>query len=285
MICPQPAGGEMSEPEHAPPGVDPTRPSPARMYDYYLGGKHNLAVDREFGDRMIAAAPDLPDGVWANRAFHQRAAAWLAAHAGIRQFIDLGSGLPTQSNTHHAVHKVAPAARVVYVDHDPMVAAYAAELLTDDGTTAVITADLREPDAILAAPAVAALIDLTQPVGLLMTAVLHFVADGSDPWGLVARYVAATAPGSYLVLSHFTMDKMPPRAVQASKDIYAQGTAGIFPRSRPQIARFFDGLEFVPAQEGGEPDLTFVGSWRADDPEAADSDGSRGLLCGVARRR
>jgi S-adenosyl methyltransferase len=273
------------DPEEVPAGVDATRPSPARLYDYYLGGTSNFEADRQAAEQIREQLPELADAAWANRGFHGRAAVWMAAERGIRQFIDVGSGLPTQSNTHHAVHKVAPAARVVYVDHDPMVAAYAAELLTDDGTTAVVTADLREPDAILAAPAVGALIDLTQPVGLLMTAVLHFVADGSDPWGLVARYVAAAAPGSYLVLSHFTMDKMPPRAVQASKDIYAQGTAGIFPRSRPQIARFFDGLDLVPAQEGGEPDITFVGSWRADDPEAADSDGSRGLLCGVARRR
>jgi hypothetical protein len=275
----------MSEPEQAPPGVDATRPSPARMYDYYLGGTNNLPVDREFADRLIAAAPDLPDGVWANRAFHQRAAAWLAAEAGIRQFIDIGSGLPTQSNTHQAVHKVAPAARVVYVDHDPMVAAYASQLLTDDGTTAVVTTDLREPDAVLLAPAVQKLIDFTQPVGLLMTAVLHFVADGSDPWGLVQRYVGATAPGSYLVLSHYTLDKMPPRAVRASQDIYAQATEGIYPRSRAEITRFFDGLDLVPPQQDGEPDLAFVGTWRAEDPLAADSDGSRGLICGVGRRR
>jgi S-adenosyl methyltransferase len=275
----------MSEPEQTPPGVDATRPSPARMYDYYLGGTHNLPIDREFADRLIVAAPDLPDGVWANRAFHQRAATWLAGEVGIRQFIDLGSGLPTQSNTHHAVHKVMADARVVYVDHDPMVAAYAGELLTDDGTTAVVTADLRDPAAVLSAPAIQTLIDFTQPVGLLMTAVLHFVADGSDPWGMVQSYVGASAPGSYLVLSHMTLDKMPPRAVQASQDIYAQATSSIHPRSRVEIARFFDGMDFVPAQEGGEPAVTFVGTWRAEDPEAADSDGSRGMVCGVARRR
>jgi hypothetical protein len=275
----------MSEPEQMPPGVDATRPSPARMYDYYLGGSRNLPVDREFADRLIVAAPDLPDGVWANRAFHQRAATWLAAEIGIRQFIDLGSGLPTQSNTHDVVHKVAPEARIVYVDHDPMVAAYASELLADDGTTAVVTADLRDPSAVLAAPAIQTLIDLTQPVGLLMTAVLHFVADGSDPWGMVHSYVGASAPGSYLVLSHMTLDKMPPKAIQASQDIYSQATSSIHPRTREQVRRFFEGMDFVPAQPDGEPDLTFVGTWRADDPETADSDGSRGMLAGVARRR
>jgi hypothetical protein len=275
----------MSEPDHVPPGVDTTRPSPARLYDYYLGGTNNLPVDRELGDRLKAAVPDLEDGVWANRAFHQRAATWLAEEAGIRQFIDLGSGLPTRNNTHEAVHKVAPTARVVYVDNDPMVAAYAEQLLTDEGTTAVVTADLREPDTILAAPALRALIDFTQPVGLLVTAVLHFVADGSDPWSLMARYVDAVAPGSYLVVSHFTADKLPPTQVQAGQDLYTSATENIYPRSRAEVARFFDGLDLVLPRPGIAPAVTYVGVWGAEDPEIADSDGSRGIYCGVARRR
>jgi hypothetical protein len=274
----------MSDPEPVPPGVDATRPSAARMYDYFLGGKVNLPVDREVGDQLKAAAPDLEDAVWANRAFHQRAATWLAAEGGIRQFLDIGSGLPTQSNTHDAVHKVAPDARVVYIDNDPIVAAYAARLLTADGTTAVVTADLRDPDAILSAPAVRTLIDFTQPVGLLMTSVLHFVADGSDPWGLVARYVDATVPGSYLVVSHVTADKLPPLAVQAGRDAYAKTPQPVFSRTRAQIERFFAGLDLIPAQQDGEPAVTYVGVWRAEDPVAADSDGSRGIYCGVARR-
>jgi hypothetical protein len=274
----------MGEPGHPPPGVDASRPSPARLYDYYLGGTHNLPVDREFGDRMKAAVPDLLDGVWANRAFHQRAATWLASKAGIGQFIDIGSGLPTRDNTHEAVHAVAPGARVVYVDHDPMVAAYAGQLLAGDGTTAVVTADLRDPDTVLADRTLGTLIDFSQPVGLLMTAVLHFVADGSDPWQLVARYLSATAPGSYLVLSHFTADKMPPRAVQAGQDVYERATESIYPRSRAQVERFFDGLELVPPTDGAAPAISYVGVWGAEDPAAADSDGSRGMYCGVARR-
>jgi len=274
----------MTEPDQVPQGVDPTRPSPARLYDYYLGGTHNLPVDRELGDRFKAAVPDLEDGVWANRSFHQRAARWLAAEAGIRQFVDIGSGLPTRSNTHEAVQRVAPTARVVYVDHDPMVAAYASQLLTGDGTTAVVTADLREPDTVLTAPALRALIDFAQPVGLLMTAVLHFVSDESDPRGLVARYLDACAPGSYLALSHFTADAMPPRAVQAGRDLYDRATESIHPRSRVEIGRFFEGLELVPPQPGAEPALSFVGVWGAEDPEVADSDGARGLYCGVGRR-
>jgi S-adenosyl methyltransferase len=274
----------MGEPGHPPPGVDASRPSPARLYDYYLGGTNNLPVDREFGDLIKAAVPDLLDGVWANRGFHQRAATWLAEQVGLRQFVDIGSGLPTRNNTHEAVHVVAPGAHVVYVDHDPMVAAYAGQLLADDGTTAVVTADLREPESILSAPELRALIDFSQPVGLLMTAVLHFVADGSDPWALVARYVAATAPGSYLALSHFTADKMPPRAIQAGQDVYERATESIYPRTREQVMRFFDGLELVPPTNGAEPALSYVGVWGAEDPVTADTDGSRGLYCGVARR-
>ena len=177
-----------------------------------------------------------------------------------------------------------PSARVVYVDNDPMVAAYAGQLLAADGTTAVVTMDLRDPDAVLGHPDMRAIIDFAEPVGLLMTAVMHFVADGSDPWGLVRRYVDATAAGSYLALSHFTADNLPPTQVRAGQDVYDRATESIFPRSRTQITRFFDGLELVAPQEGAEPAVTYVGTWHAEDPEAADSDGSRGLYCGVARR-
>jgi hypothetical protein len=273
----------MSEPDWVPPGVDPTRPSPARLYDYYLGGTHHLPVDAEFGAILKERVPDLLDGVWANRAFHQRAATWMA-RAGVRQFIDIGSGLPTQNNTHEVVLPVAPDARVEYVDHDPMVAAYAARLLAGHGQTAVITADLREPESILGNPAVLELIDFSQPVGLLMTAVLHFVADGSDPHALVARYVAATAPGSYLALSHFTADKIPPRAAQAGQETYETATESLYARTLADVERFFDGLDLVPPYEGAAPAITFAGIWGAEDPDAADTDGSRGMYCGVGRR-
>jgi hypothetical protein len=273
----------MTEPDPVPRGVDTTRPSPARLYDYFLGGTHHLPVDREAGAQLKAAVPDLEDGVWANRGFHQRAAAWLASDAGLRQFIDIGSGLPTQNNTHEAVQKIAPGCRVVYVDNDPIVALYAGQLLTADGTTAVITADLRDPDSVLGHPGLRALIDFTEPVGLLMTAVLHFVADGSGPHALIRRYVAAAAPGSYLALSHFTADGMPPAFVAAGQDTYERATESIYPRSRAEVQRFFDGLELVPPRREAAAGLTYVGVWGAEDPEAADSDGSRGLYCGVAR--
>jgi hypothetical protein len=274
----------MSEIEVAPPGVDPTIPSPARLYDYYLGGTHNFRVDREMGDKLQAATRgDLKDGVLANRGFHIRAAAWMARR-GIRQFLDIGSGLPTQNNTHGTVQAVDSATRVVYVDVDPMVGAYASTLLAGNGTTALIIADLQDPDTLLASPQLHEMLDLSQPVGVMMTAVMHFVADDRDPWGLVSRYMAAVAPGSYLALSHGTLDRMDPSAIQTGKDLYARSTANLFMRPRADIERFFAGLELQPPRPGAASEITYVGLWGAEDPDAADTDGSRGIYCGVARK-
>jgi O-methyltransferase involved in polyketide biosynthesis len=273
----------MTEVEQAPPGVDSTTPTPARLYDYYLGGTNNFAVDREIAERLRVSLPELTDAAWANRGFHQRAARWMAEQ-GIRQFIDLGSGLPTQGNTHEAVSQVAPGARVVYVDHDPMVLAHARALLSGTDTTTLIQADLRDPAAVFGHPELRALIDCSQPTGVLMTAVLHFVADESDPWGLVARCTSELAPGSYVALSHATADRLPPRAVQAMYDTYANATEKIHLRPRADFERLFTGLELVPPFDGADPGVTFVGKWGAEDPSAADSDGSRVLYCGVARR-
>jgi len=264
-------------------GVDPEKPAPARLYDYYLGGTTNFPVDREAAERIRADLPEISDVAWANRGFHQRAARWLAGERGIRQFIDIGSGLPTQGNTHEVIQDISRQARVVYVDNDPMVLAYAKALLTDDGSTAVIQADLRDPGTVLNHPDLRALIDFSQPIGLLMSAVLHFVADGSDPWGLVAQYVRALVPGSYLVVSHVTADNVPSRGVQTGLQVYAQATENIYLRSRAEVERFFEGLEMEAPYQGGAPGLAFMGEWGAEDPELADSDGSRWGYCGVAR--
>lgn len=273
----------MLETPQIPPGADPEKPAPARLYDYYLGGTTNFPVDREAAERIRADLPEISDMAWANRGFHQRAARWLAAECGIRQFIDIGSGLPTQGNTHEVIQKVSRQATVVYVDNDPLVLAYASKLLTDNGTTAVIHADLRDPDSVLNHPDLCALIDFSQPIGLLMTAVLHFVADGSDPWGLVARYVSALVPGSYLAVSHVTADNVPQRGLATGLAEYAKATENIYLRPRAEVERFFEGLELVPPFDNGEPRLVFMGEWGAEDPELADSDGSRWGYCGVAR--
>ncbi|HEY6275783.1 MAG TPA: SAM-dependent methyltransferase [Streptosporangiaceae bacterium] len=274
----------MTEDPPVPPGVDPSVPSPARLYDYYLGGRHNFPADRAAAERIMKVMPDISDAAWANRGFHQRAARWMADH-GIRQFIDIGSGLPTAGNTHQVVREVAADARVVYVDIDPMVALFSAELLSGDANTGMITGDLRDPAAVLGHPDLLALIDFTEPAGLLMTAVMHFVAPAADPWGLVATYLAALAPGSYLALSHVTADGLPPRAVEVGREEYARSTESIFLRPRAQVERFFDGLELGQPYPDARPGLCYVGEWGADEPELADSEGSRVLYCGVGQKK
>ena len=274
----------MTEDQQVPPGIDPATPSPARLYDYYLGGTNNFRADRDAAERIRARMPELADAAWANRGFHQRAALWMAGTAGIRQFLDIGSGLPTRNNTHQAVGRATREARVVYVDNDPLVRVHASALLVDAGETRLVTADLRDPDGVLNHPQTRELIDFAQPVGLLMTAVLHFVSDGSDPRGLIARYVAELAPGSYLALSHITADRKPPAATAAIRGIYANATEQVYLRSRAEVERFFDGLELVPPYEGAAAAVTYVGEWGAEDPDMADSDGSRWSYGGVARR-
>jgi hypothetical protein len=273
----------MTEDPPVPPGVDPAVPSPARLYDYFLGGSHNFPADRAAAKRILGVMPDAIDAAWANRGFHQRAASWLADH-GIRQFIDIGSGLPTVGNTHEVVREVTADARVGYVDIDPMVALFSADLLSGDGNTRMITGDLRDPAAVLGNPDLIALIDFDEPTGLLMTAVMHFVAPAADPWGLVATYLAALAPGSYLALSHGTADGLPPRAVAVGREEFAKSTGSIFLRPRAQVERFFGQLELVPPYQGGEPGICYVGAWGAVEPELADSEGSRVLYFGVGRR-
>ncbi len=266
-----------------PAGVDPAKPTPARMYHYFLGGTNNFEADRQLGDRLRALVPEIGDSAWANRSFHQRAARWIAER-GIRQFIDIGAGLPTQGNTHDLVRQVTPDARVVYVDNDPMVLTHGTALLGEPENTKIIMADLRDPEAVLNHPDLRELIDFDEPIGLLMTGVMYFVADASDPWGLVARYLAAIAPGSYLALSHLTADSKPVRAVEESVDVYARGTESINFRSKAEVERFFEGLELVEPYQGAGPVVTHVGLWGAEDPVLADTDDSRWLYCGVARR-
>jgi O-methyltransferase involved in polyketide biosynthesis len=270
--------------DQVPPGVDPNVPTPARLYDYFLGGTNNFAVDRQLAQRIRDLVPEVSDSAWANRAFHQRAATWLAAVRGLDQYIDVGAGLPTQGNTHELVRAEVPGARVVYVDNDPMVLAHGRALLDRVSGVEMVMADLRDPDSVLSHPVLTDLIDLSRPVGFLLTGVLYFVSDEADPWGLVERYVTALAPDSYLVLSHLTSDSKPPRAVETGQDVYARATEGLYFRSRAQVERFFTGLELEPPYPGAAAEVSYVGVWGAEDPVAADTDDSRWLYCGVARR-
>jgi hypothetical protein len=271
------------EDSFATPGVDRSVPSPARIYDYMLGGTYNFPADRDAADRAMAQVPELRDIVLANRGFHGRAAHWIA-QCGVDQFLDIGSGLPTVGNTHDIVRQSIPDARVAYVDIDPMVAACAGELLSSPWNTRVVVADMRDPDALLGHPDLRELLDFGKPIGLLITGVLHFVADGSDPWALMARYIAAIAPRSYVALSHSTHDKVPPRSVQAGREEYANASEQMHFRSRAEVERFFDGLEIVPPYHGAGSVLAYLGEWHAEDPKLADSDGSRWGYCGVGRR-
>jgi len=271
----------MAETQQVPPGIDASKPSVARIYDNLLGGVNNFAADRAAADLMRSRAPELVDAAFANRGFHQRAAKWIAEQ-GVRQFIDLGSGLPTVGNTHEVVRKVHPDARVVYVDIDPMVRLHGERLLEGDAGVAVIVADLKEPDAVLASEAVRALIDFREPVAVMMTAVLHFVSDAEDPAGIVARYVSPLPAGSYLALSHTTGDQKPPKAVEAMNEAGRRSAGGNYLRSRGQVRELFGSLEIVAPYEGAPPDVTWVGLWGCEDPAAADSEGSRWLYCAVA---
>jgi hypothetical protein len=264
-------------------GRDVTRPNPARMYDFMLGGSANFAVDREAVERIRVAMPGVDLAAWANRAFHQRAAMWIARE-GVRQFLDIGCGLPTVSNTHDVVRRVTPAAHVVYIDHDPVVIQHTRQLLAGHPNTSLVLGDVREPAEILTGVRMDGRVDLARPVGLLCTAVMHFVADADDPWWCMAQLVGALAPGSFLVLSHVTGDRLARRTVAAGVETYQGADEQIHPRPRVEVAQFFAGLELVPPYMGARPELYGAGLWACEDPVAADDESSRVWWCGVARK-
>src|SRR5260370_10973820 len=274
----------MNKISQVPAAVDPARPAPARIYDYLLKGANNFQADRDAAERIMALVPEIRDCAWANRGCHQRAARWIARR-GVRQFIDIGSGLPTVGNTHEVVQLVDMRCRVVYVDNDPMVREQSRVLLADHARVRAVLGDLRGPDYVLEHPDVRALIDFSQPTGLLITAVMHFVGDEWDPWGLLERYLSSLAPGSYLSLSHLTDDQKPPLAVKEFCRVFDGATEQVHFRSKPDVDRLFSALEIVPPpQDVPTGSLCHAGDWEADDPARSDSDGSLWLYCGVGRR-
>jgi hypothetical protein len=273
----------MTEAPYVPPGVDPTVPTAARIYDWMLRGKNNFAPDQEAGKRILAASPELADSAFANRGFHQRAGKYIAEH-GITQFIDIGSGLPTVGNTHEVVQPIVPDVTVVYVDNDPMVQLHSQDLVAGEEKIAAVLGELRDPSSILENKDLGALIDFSQPIGLLMTGVLHFLPDRDDPWGLLRRYLNAIPAGSYLSLSHLTDENKPPVNAERFRAVFDNATEHMYFRDRAAVVSFFDTLELVPPFPGAKPEVTYAGVWGAEDPELADSDGSRWLYCGVARK-
>jgi hypothetical protein len=233
----------------APPGIDVTQPSVARVYDYYLGGKDNFASDRKLAEQVMQHMPQVPRIVRENRSFLCR-----VVQCDIRQFIDLGTGLPTQENVHEAAQAICPAARVVYVDNDPLVLAHANALLVTNGNTKVVQADIREPGVVLELAAGSGMINFSEPVALLMIAVLHFVTDDEDPWGVAREFMQAMASGSYLALSH--AEKRPHAEEAAAAKLYDHASAPMMPRSRHAVERFFAGFELVA------PGIVTVSEWR-----------------------
>src|SRR6266568_6538928 len=219
------------EPDWVPPGVDTQRANVARVYDYWLGGSHNFLADQDLGRAIAAVEPNVRAIARANRAFVGRAVRYLAA-AGVRQFLDIGSGIPTQGNVHEVARQADPAARVAYVDTDPVAIAHSKAMLAGNENATIIDADLRDPEKILTHPATGRLIDFSQPAGLLIVAMLHFLSDAEDPWRLVATLRDALAPGSYLVLCHGTNEGRPSVARAAEKVYNSSVTTQVHLRSR-----------------------------------------------------
>jgi hypothetical protein len=266
-----------SLPDWAPRDIDLTTPSAARMYDYFLGGAHNFGVDRDLARQVLAISPNTPMVAQANRAFLHRAVEFLSGQ-GIRQFIDIGSGIPTEGNVHETAQRIAPESRVLYIDHDPVAVAHSELILDGNLTTRVIQADLRRPNDILDAPQMAEVIDLSEPVAVLMVAVLHFVSDEARPRELIAQFREAIGPGSYLILSHITDEGRPVEGKQV-KDLYRSAADPITLRSRPEIEDLFTGWDLV------DPGVVWVPQWHpswAD--EVGDDPSSSSILGGVALR-
>ena len=238
-------------------GFDMSVPNVARIYDYLLGGKDNFAADRKAADALIRAMPSSVPNCLDNRAFLQRAARWLA-ELGIRQFVDIGSGLPTAQNTHQVVHEVLPDARVVYVDYDPVVVNHAKALLVDKNFVGAIQRDLSRPAEILEDEGLRGFIDFREPVVVLMAAVVHFVSDDQRPYEIVGMFKDAMSSGSYLALTHVTSDHVSRKVRETALDVYKGASAQLTPRSQEQVARFFDGLELA------QPGVVDIRLWRPE---------------------
>ncbi len=259
----------------ARPEFDPGVAHPARVYNYWLGGKDHYLADRTVGDEVARCRPHVVAGARANRAFLARAVRYLAGDCGIRQFLDIGTGLPAPGSTHELAQQVAPECAVAYVDNDPLVLVYARALLTSrpEGRCGYIDADLRDPAAILARAS--ATLDLSQPVAVLLLAVLHFLAAAADPAGIVADLTRALAPGSYVVISHLTADLAPGQVGAAVEAYNAAVPGGVIPRSHAEVTALFGGLPLVP------PGVVPLTEWRptsATGPAACAD-----LYAGIAR--
>jgi O-methyltransferase involved in polyketide biosynthesis len=268
-----PGGTEGSE---LPP-FDPSVPNPARMWNYWLGGKDNFAADREGAERVLEVMPSLPLIARAVRLFLIDAVHQLATEHRVRQFLDIGTGLPTADNTHDVAQRAAPESRIVYVDYDPVVLTHAQALLTSspEGMTDYIQADLRDTDTIL--KGAARTLDFTRPVAVMLIAVLHFIPDADDPYAIVDRLMDAVPSGSYLVMAHAASDIDPEATAEMARRYNKMSSATITPRTRDQVARFFDGLELLP------PGLVPISKWALSSPIDPTTSALIGY-CAIARK-
>jgi SAM-dependent methyltransferase len=267
----------MAESPRESPALDPTVPNVARMYDYMLGGKENYASDRDAVARLIEMAPAVPRFARLNREFLHRAVGFVAGR-GITQFLDVGSGLPTQESVHEVARIVSPSARTVYVDNDPVVGAHSRALLGGAPGVDFVPGDVRDPAGMLADPEITGLLDFSQPVCVLLVAILHFVTDAEDPAGVVAAFRDALAPGSYLIMSHGTAHGAPPqlaaRSGEASR-VYDNATSRITYRDPGQVSGFLTGFSLV------DPGLVHISQWRPPVPVPYEFDG---FLAAVGRK-
>ncbi|MGA4545714.1 SAM-dependent methyltransferase [Uniformispora flossi] len=251
-----PRGDEVET--HVPQGIDTSKAHPARMYDYFLGGKNNFAADRTAAEQIMAGAPEVPIVVRASRDFLARAVRSAVADYGMTQFLDIGTGIPAPGNIHEVAQAILPEARVAYVDNDPIVLAHARALIAGDprGRTGIVQADVREPEKIVAAPEVREVIDFDKPVVVVLSMVLHFLRDSEDPDGIVATLRGALAPGSMLIFTHVTYRTE--ELKRFAEEVYDKASAPVVPRTRERIEELLDG--FAPV----EPGLVKVIAWRPD---------------------
>jgi hypothetical protein len=266
----------MDRPDWAPESVDVAVPNAARMYDYALGGWHNFAVDRELVKQAEAAVPGARGVAHANRAFLRRLVAWLV-DAGVRQFLDIGSGIPTLGNVHEVAHRAAADARVMYVDVDDVAVAHSRAILAGTSHVSVIQADLRTPEDIVWHPEVTAMLDFSQPIAVLMLAVLHFVSDQHDPQAIVARLRQAVGPGSYIAVSHGSPPPHREDDAETVRQLYQRTPTSLHLRTGDQIGRLLHGLDLV------EPGIVAVTDWHPD-PELANVERRPEILAAVGRK-
>ncbi len=269
----------VERPNWAPGDIDLSRPSIARVYDYWLGGAHNFAVDRAVGDRVLADVPVLKNIILNHRAFLRRAVRYLLSR-GIRQFLDLGSGIPTVGNVHEIAQAVDPTVKVVYVDIDPVAVAHSRAILTGNTLVNVLQTDVRDARGVIESPEVRNLLDFDRPIGVLMVALLHFVPDSDDPLGIVSDYRDAVPSGSYLALSHagYEDGEWDP-AWDDAKGVYNRGVSEMTYRRKQEIEALFKGFELV------EPGVARLPLWHPESPDDLDENSRFVLGFGAAGRK